>query len=277
MPSVTYDTDLPLIQLEADMSLHNPFPGMNPYLERHWGDVHTRFMVYACDQINSQLPGDLQARVEEALTVDSEDDTRLVYPDVRVVEDTATGVDGQPIGGVMVAEPAVVMLADEPRTERHIEIVNAREGHRVITAIEFLSPTNKTNGKGREKYLAKQTEYIQGGVNLVEIDLLRGGEFSLAIPKDKWPTASNLYKICVRKFWTPEHAFTFGATLREALPNIPIPLRLSDPPVILQLQELINECYVRGRYASLDYSQPLVPKLAKDDANWVRGLLGGSN
>lgn len=31
--------------------MSSPFPGMDPYLEAHWRDVHTRVMTYICDQI----------------------------------------------------------------------------------------------------------------------------------------------------------------------------------------------------------------------------------
>ena len=50
--------------------MESPFPGMDPYLEGHWGDVHTSLIVYARNQINAQLPNDLQARVEESLAVE---------------------------------------------------------------------------------------------------------------------------------------------------------------------------------------------------------------
>jgi hypothetical protein len=50
--------------------LKSPFPGMDPYLEQHWGDVHASLIVYMRDQINEQLPADLQARVEESIMVD---------------------------------------------------------------------------------------------------------------------------------------------------------------------------------------------------------------
>jgi len=47
----------------------SPFPGMDPSLEQHWGDVHTRLMLYINDQINAQLPDELQARVDESTAV----------------------------------------------------------------------------------------------------------------------------------------------------------------------------------------------------------------
>ncbi len=36
--------------------MKNPFPGMNPYFERYWGDVHSTLIAYLRDQINERLP-----------------------------------------------------------------------------------------------------------------------------------------------------------------------------------------------------------------------------
>ena len=47
----------------------SPFPGMDPYLERHWGDVHTRLITYSSDQLQTVLPKDLRARVQERVVV----------------------------------------------------------------------------------------------------------------------------------------------------------------------------------------------------------------
>jgi hypothetical protein len=43
-------------------SWRNPFPGTNPYLDRLWGDIHTRLVSYAADVIQENLPHDLRAR-----------------------------------------------------------------------------------------------------------------------------------------------------------------------------------------------------------------------
>lgn len=54
----------------------------------HLGDVHTSLMVYIRNQINVQLPDELQARVEESTAIQIEDETRkTIFPDVRIVED----------------------------------------------------------------------------------------------------------------------------------------------------------------------------------------------
>ncbi len=66
----------------------SPFPGMDPYLESHWGDVHTSFVTYARDALQKRLPADLRARIEECVSVESPlEKDRKRKPDVRVVED----------------------------------------------------------------------------------------------------------------------------------------------------------------------------------------------
>ena len=42
--------------------MKSPFPGMDPHLEAHWRDVHARLILYACDQLEPQLPPALIAR-----------------------------------------------------------------------------------------------------------------------------------------------------------------------------------------------------------------------
>lgn len=256
--------------------MKSPFPGMDPYLEQHWGDVHTSLMVYMRDQVNDQLPSDLQARVEENILVDMEEDSRLLYPDVRIVEETAPLDFGQPsaTGGVALAEPCLIPLADESPTLRHIEIVDRGSGNRVVTAIELLSPANKGGPAGRKAYREKQGQYIEAGVNLVEIDLIRQGSFVLAVPYDLLPyRLREQYLVCVRRASKRTLAEVYGISLREPLPNIRIPLRPADRDVVLQLQPLLDECYRGGRYATIDYSRPLHPKFSQNDQQWIESLI----
>ena len=67
--------------------MHNPFPGMNPYLEQYWGDIHQRLIMYSSDALQKLLPGDLRVRVMTRVYVEPEDGKpRDIVPDVRVVE-----------------------------------------------------------------------------------------------------------------------------------------------------------------------------------------------
>lgn len=50
---------------ERLIDMKSPFPGMDPYLEAYWGDVHQRLVMYLSDAIQVNLPVDLRSRVEE--------------------------------------------------------------------------------------------------------------------------------------------------------------------------------------------------------------------
>jgi hypothetical protein len=238
-------------------------------------NVQSSLVIYMRDQINEQLPPGLQARVEESLLVDTEQYARTIYPDVRVVEHPdELAVPELTRADVAVAEPHVIALLDEVPKQRHIEIVDRDSGNQVVTVIELLSPANKRSEAGRRAYLEKQREYLQGGVNLVEIDLIREGEFVVAIPETLVPPDCRTpYIICIRRVLRPRRVELIPVPLSQPLPNIRIPLRRGDPDVVLQLQQLLDDCYRRGRYASLDYNRPLNPPLREDEKRWVEQLL----
>jgi hypothetical protein len=250
---------------------------MDPYLERHWGDVHTSFLVYARNQLNTRLPEDLQARVEEGVGVEIDDRmSHTLYPDVRVSEQSALssmeGASDAPAAAV--AEPYVVLLEDEPRTERRLAILDLRDAGRVVTVIEVLSPANKVGVDGRAAYLRKQREYLQAGVNLVEIDLVREGDFVLAVPERRIPsTVRTPYLVCVRRAVASDRAEIYRIALRCALPNIPVPLRPSDHDVMIELQPIVDACYRDGRYHRIDYGVDPVPRFGEEDSRWMDQLL----
>ena len=96
--------------------MKSPFPGMDPYLEARWGDVHQRLITYAADQLALQLPADLRARVEERVFVEAEaEPIRRIVPDVHVTQyrpSHAAPAALHETGGVTVAEPMVFLLED---------------------------------------------------------------------------------------------------------------------------------------------------------------------
>jgi hypothetical protein len=96
----------------------SPFPGMDPYLERSWRDVHTRLTVYICDQLCEQLPDGLAARAEEYIAVETTEGRVQKYvPDVQVHVAERVGEDPETYGSTAVAEPiSVAMELDEPET-----------------------------------------------------------------------------------------------------------------------------------------------------------------
>ena len=258
--------------------MKSPFPGMDPYLENHWGDVHASLVIYARDQLNEQLSGKLIARVEERLVGENGDSrARSIYPDVRIKEKAGTAESGgvAEMEETTATEPMIIHYNSEPATETFINIMEPGTPDRLVTVIEFLSLSNKLMGEERIKYKEKQVELKRAKVSLVEIDLLRDGPriFALPamhIPRKVWTT----YQVCVRRGWKPEYFEIYPVPLRAPLPSIRIPLREKDEDVRLHLQPLVDQAYRKGRYdATINYSQPPGPLLLGSDASWAKALL----
>src|SRR5262245_33641463 len=258
-------------------AMKSPFPGMDPYLERHWRDVHARLIIYACDRIQEQLPSGLRCRVEERVVLELPAGAeRSMYPDIRVIEraNGSVGPQGVAEAALAVAEPLILHLASEELTETFLEIVDVSTGQRVITVIEVLSPTNKLGGDGRDQYFQKKKELRQAGVSLVEIDLLRAGERPYPVNLRHVPeTHRTHYAIFVRRGSKPNQAEIYAASLRQPLPTIKIPLRPTDVDALLDLQPLIEKCYRNGRYEDMDYTQPPDPPLDDADRSWAEALV----
>src|SRR5262245_10948731 len=117
----------------------SPFPGMDPYLEAHWRDVHARLVIYASDALQGVLPRGLRARVEESVLLETPQGLgdHPLFPDVRVVEYTSRRAP-QPRreAGAAVAEPILVDTESDPQTETFLEIIDRESGNRVVTVIE---------------------------------------------------------------------------------------------------------------------------------------------
>jgi hypothetical protein len=167
-----------------------------------------------------------------------------------------------------------VLVLDEPVTQTFVEIIDPKVGGRVVTTIEFLSPSNKFPGKGRDLYLQKQEELKRGGISSVEIDLLLDGLRTFSIPDDALPPSHRHgYAACIRRGWLRARYELYAFPLRQRLPGLRIPLRRTDADVILDLQALVDQCYENGGYDTIDYrANPEVP-LTSDDTRWVENLL----
>jgi hypothetical protein len=251
----------------------NPFPGMNPYLQGSWSDVHTALIGYIRDTLNPELPPDLTARAEERITVAvQEEEPRSRRVDVAVVEGWREGFPPvwTPEGSdaaVAVAVDEPLVLLGEPDQERWVESREARG--RLITVIEVLSPVNKRQGWA--EYRERQRQFLSAGVALVEIDLLRGGLQTVAIGPDQLPPAEGTrYLVCVaRPQATTQRREVYLSPLRQRLPIIRVPLRYGDPDAPLAIQPLVDRCYRMGRHWLTAYARPLDPPLPPEEATWA--------
>lgn len=257
--------------------MKSPFPGMDPYLESHWGDVHARITVFASNQLRQQLPADLKVRVEEYIAVEDVDipaQRQLYVPDVRILERDKAGSGATELAAdvAVLEEPLIVPIRRELPTQREIRITDKRDGGRIVTAIEILSETNKTSA--RKDYERKRQELLEGGVNLVEIDLLRAGAWTIAAqPEVVRRDYRGPYRICVVRASDVGAAELYRASYSTRLPRIKIPLRTSDSDALLDIQALIDEAYETGGYDDIDYSQDPIPPFLPEELAWADKLL----
>lgn len=253
--------------------MKSPFPGMDPYLEQYWPDIHASLIVYIRDQLEDQLPGALIARVEERVVFERDDEyAHSVYPDVKIAEYVPHDPTPAARSQTAVLEPVLIHYSREPRTETFINILEAGGGQRLVTVIELLSPSNKLPGKGQDQYRRKQDELYDTRVSLVEIDLLRAGERVLQVPAEHLPRKlRTTYQVCVHRGWKADVFEIYPVPIRAPLPAIRIPLREEDADVHLDLQAILDLAYRKGRYhATIDYADTPLPPLAGDDAKWAK-------
>ena len=152
--------------------------------------------------------------------------------------------------------------------ERWIEIKRLPD-LALVTVIEILSPTNKS-GLGRSQYLQKRRELLDQPIQLVEIDLLLGGQ--------RLPMGATLppgdYYAFVSRAEKRETSDVYAWSIRRPLPAIPIPLFPPDPDLSLDLAAVVERAYDQGRYHRLiRYADRLDLPLSTADQNWLRALV----
>jgi hypothetical protein len=262
------------------MNAQSPFPGMDPYIEARglWRDFHTDLMTSIKYTLADLVPEKYVVRLEErsyiTLAGAEGKEEYPFFPDVRVVERSTKPRKRAKSAPVAVTDHAIetdgitmqAFIAEEHR-ESFIEIYEDDPERQLVTCIEVLSPSNKKKkSKGRKLYLRKRQSLLLGTANLVELDLLRGGQ---RMPmRGTWPDSPYTLLVC-RESRAPL-CNVWPAHFRTPLPVLPIPLSHPDPDIPIDLQTLIARVYARSRYdRDIDYGKTLDPPLRELDAAWL--------
>lgn len=258
----------------------SPFPGMDPWLEAPglFPSVHSQLINRILEALNAVLPQQYIATTNRLVAVDPESNRE---PDVSTF-----GPDDRP-GGFISGEPfaeagMVAVLSErvlEPWEQPYLEIVSD-EGDRLVTALEVLSPANKTAGDaGRTAYQQKHEEFRLGNVNVVEIDLLRGGTHTTAAPLAQLRRVlpGFDYHICTTVVGRPLRHFIKPFRMSDPLPPLVVPLDPGVTPVRIELQPLFDRLYDVGRYAQWARyaSRRPDPPLTLEQQAWADALLAG--
>jgi hypothetical protein len=239
---------------------------MDPYIEARgiWKDFHDDLINEMRRAISTALPPGYICRTGNRsyiVLAESEEKTeRRVEPDVHV-----TAPRERKAAAIAEEESESVLLRafiEEDFDETFIDVYELQPERRLVTSIEVLSPSNKRrDSPGWKRYLRKRQALLLGRANLVELDLLRGGDRMPML--DPLP-ASPYYLLVAREDWAPD-CRVWPAHFDRPLPTLPIPLSKPDPDIRLALQPMVEAIYERGRYhEDIDYSQPLTPPLTPE-------------
>jgi hypothetical protein len=255
----------------------SPFPGMDPFLEDPdiWPDFHYSLAGEIKRVLNRTIGPKYYAAVD-IFTVPHDTELEISHkakPDVGVFEPIDTALElAYPTVATLPTAP-IVLPAVMTIQLRAVRVYRTHTGE-LVTSIEILSPFNKRPASdGLMQYRLKRSQILASRVNLVEIDLLRGGERP-ALELIDHPVETD-YILLVNRFQYDRLSEIWPVALNEALPLIPIPLLPPDPPVPLDLNAIIRDVYATSGYDwRLTYKIDVPPPpLRPTTQEWVNQLL----
>jgi hypothetical protein len=244
---------------------------MDPYLEGDlWTTVHAQLAAEIVRQLAPKLRPRYVPLMQQRFVTDTPDDVAVestdLYPDVGIARARKRSAK---LPAVMVEAPltlATIMPARVPHSWVEIRDTQKR---RLVTVIEFLSPTNK-RGEGRQEYIAKRQKILGSTAHLLEIDLLRRGK---RVPmRQTLPSAP--YFVFLSRAGKRPQTQVWPIPIDQPLPTVPVPLLPPDPDVPLDLQKALDNVYDLCAYdLAVNYSRNPEVRLPSNYASWAAQCL----
>jgi hypothetical protein len=259
---------------------------MDPYLESpDWfPNLHHDLITHMEGALQRSLPRSYYAQSNYRIWL--EYSRRYAEPDVEVVQSPSKrrrrSRGAAAAAKLQTWEPFVVTvetIAHGPFKQSFLEIRRRDDdGVRLVTAIEILSPFNKQVGHpSRDQYIVKQREVLASDAHLVEIDLLRRGTYTAAVPRESVEEKAGPYDylISIHRYDRRHDFFVYPISMTQRLPQIAIPLLPDDPDVPLDFQAVFDRAYDTGPYKrDIEYGKDqIVPRLKPEQAAWAADLL----
>ncbi len=249
----------------------SPFPGMDPYLEgSFWTSFHAQLGSEVSRQLSPKVRPKYTAMTVQRFVMDDPEDvaisTSSIYPDVALAEHGSGAPEPH---AASIAAPVELDTVMPERVPHYSVEIRDAANRQLVTPIEILSPTIK-RGEGRQEYLSKRRRILLSSSHLVEIDLLRTGT---RLPvRGELPAAD--YFVFVSREERRPMTHIWPISVRDVLPDIPVPLLEPDADVVLELQLAFDTIYDAVGYSmAIDYGQPPERPLSEVDTAWAKELI----
>lgn len=248
----------------------SPFPGIDPFVEnRSWQGFHLLLLSTFVEMLVPSVRPRYTVELEERIYLEHQtDENTWIQPGVTILDDGSVPIASRGRSGAAIAAPMTITLPIPEEVKERWLTIRQRETQDVVTVIELLSPSNKrVRSDGRAHYMEKREAVLRSRTHLVELDFLRRGE---RLPTSKPLPQADYFAVVSRRKKRP-HAELYYWTVRDPLPEIPIPLSEGDPDCTLNLQVAFASAFDRAGYDySLRHEFPLDPPLSPEDESWAR-------
>ncbi len=120
----------------------------------------------------------------------------------------------------------------------------------------------------------EQRELLSSQASLLEIDLLRQGQHTIAAPKqtlqeDVWDGI-----VCLHRPWSRYHFDCWFCFWQKTLPLLTVPLLQEDGEIALDFASIYSQVYDLGPYHRLiDYAARLPVPASQEESDWADALL----
>jgi hypothetical protein len=224
-----------------------------------WESFHTFWIAAIGEGLNRSLPQRYFAVVQTHLGMAVEADMAEFEGEEGAEEELS---DGQG-GGVAVqayAPPAATMTLPAYFPDVfEVQVIDRREGARLVAVVELVSPGNKDRSEARRAFAAKCGAYLQRGIGLVAADIVTSRQANLHDematmmglgPEYAMPAQTYLYATAYRPVRRQGQdlidVWAAPLAVGSALPTLPLAL-LGAGPIPLDLEASYADACQRSR------------------------------
>lgn len=255
------------------MSMKNPFPGVNPYLngrlQTHtgdWPEFHTLHIGDIFALMKAQLlPMGYTAGVEQSIQIKHIDTGWITRPraDITVyTPDTPRSPAGKPASDTGEVILPLVEWVNIEDVEFYQAVTIRQDAQSTpIVWLELLSPSNKLPQRGFEDYRDKRARVLAQGIVFVEIDYLHQSPPTFPALADYSRGEPGAYPFRITVI-DPRPALREGEgrsrqfDLSQPIPTVALPLN-GDDVLHFDFNAAYQTTFERGSYGyEIDYSQP---------------------